>query len=383
MKINPWFTKKSWAEISKSALINNLEVIKAYTATTGTLVAPVVKANAYGHGAELIVPVLEEAGVTYLCVATIDEAIALRESGAKSEILIFGTTRYEHVPFLKQYDLTASIVSVSEIQGFADASAKTGGEPLTVHIKLDSGMSRLGMLIDPPNNSKAIEALLAAAGEPALKVAGVYTHLATADCDLTYAAIQRERFIATVAEAERRGFPRVKRHIASSAAIPEQPENHFDMVRPGITLYGGKAGERTPHWTNLRPVMTVKSVIEQIGEVVAGTRVSYGGTWTAPNDSRLAVINMGYADGLSRQLSNKGCFYHKGREVPIVGRVCMDRCIVDITAIPDVQVRDEVMLFGEDAYGRKDASEVAAICGTIDYEVFTGIKERVPRVLVE
>lgn len=124
MKINPWFTKKSWAEISKSALINNLEVIKAYTATTGTLVAPVVKANAYGHGAELIVPVLEEAGVTYLCVATIDEAIALRESGAKSEILIFGTTRYEHVPFLKQYDLTASIVSVSEIQGFADASAK-------------------------------------------------------------------------------------------------------------------------------------------------------------------------------------------------------------------------------------------------------------------
>jgi len=133
----------------------------------------------------------------------------------------------------------------------------------------------------------------------------------------------------------------------------------------------------------LRPVMTVKSVIEQIGDVTAGTRVSYGGTWSASRDSRLAVINMGYADGLSRQLSNRGCFYHKGREVPIVGRVCMDRCIVDITEIPDVQVRDEVMLFGEDAYGRKDASEVAAICGTIDYEVFTGIKERVPRVLVE
>jgi alanine racemase len=129
MMINPWFTKKSWAEISKSALINNLEVIKAHAATTGTLVAPVVKANAYGHGAELVVPVLEEAGVTYLCVATIDEAIALRESGAKSEILIFGTTRYEHVPFLKMYGLTASIVSESEIRGFADATPKTGGEP--------------------------------------------------------------------------------------------------------------------------------------------------------------------------------------------------------------------------------------------------------------
>ncbi len=383
MKIDPWFTKKSWAEISKSALINNLKVIRAYAAATGTQVAPVVKADAYGHGARLVVPVLEENGVTFLCVATIDEAIALRETGAKSNILIFGTTRCEHVPFLKQYGLTVSIVSANEIRGFADASAKIGGAPLPVHIKLDTGMSRLGMLVDSPNRGKAIEALLAAAGEPALNVTGVYTHLATADCDPAYVTMQRERFIATVSEAERRGFPRVKRHIASSAAIPAQPENHFDMVRPGIALYGGEAGSRDPFWTNLRPVMTVKSVFEQIGDVAAGTRVSYGGIWTASRDARLAVVNMGYADGLSRQLSNRGCFYHKGREIPIVGRVCMDRCIVDITDIPDAEVRDEVMLFGEDTYCRKEASDVAAICGTIDYEIFTGIKERVPRVLVD
>ncbi len=383
MIIDPWYTKKSWAEISKSALINNLNVIRSHAAQTGTLVAPVVKANAYGHYVDLIVPILEEAGVTFLCVATIDEAITLRELGAKSDILIFGTTRCEHVPFLKRYGLTMSIVAASEIKGFADESIKAGGDPLPVHIKLDTGMSRFGFLVDPPNRAKAIETMLAVANEPSLKVTGVYTHLATADCEPEYMAMQRERFNSTIAEAENHGFPRVIHHIASSAAIPEQPENHFDMVRPGIVMYGGKAGPRDPHWTKLRPVMTVKSVIEQIGDVVAGTRVSYGGTWTAARDSRLAVIDMGYADGLSRQLSNKGSFFHKGREVPILGRVCMDRCVIDITDVPDAKVRDEVMLFGEDDYVRKHASDVAALYGTIDYELFTGIKERVSRVLVD
>ncbi|HHW94290.1 MAG TPA: alanine racemase [Clostridiaceae bacterium] len=381
--IDPWYTKKSWAEISKSALINNLDVIRSHTKATGTLVAPVVKANAYGHGDKLIVPILEDAGVTHLCVATIDEAIALRQLGAKSDILIFGTTRCEHVPFLKHYRLTPSICSVSEIRGFADESIKAGGAPLPVHIKLDTGMSRFGLLVDTRHKVETVEAMLAIAREPSLMVTGVYTHLATADCDLGYVSMQREHFISTISSAESFGFPRVKRHFASSAAIPGQPENHFDMVRPGIALYGGMAGPRVPHWTHLRPVMTVKSVIEEIDDVVAGTRVSYGGTWAAPRDSRLAVINMGYADGLSRQLSNKGCFYHKGREIPIVGRVCMDRCVVDITEVTDARVRDEVMLFGEDQYGRKDASDITAIYGTIDYELFTGIKERVPRILVE
>jgi len=381
--IDPWFTYKSWAEISKSALINNLNVIREHAAATGTLVAPVVKANAYGHDAVLVVPILEEAGVTHLCVATIDEAITLREAGATSDILIFGTTRYEHVPFLKRYRLTASIVFADEIQEFAAESINAGGPPLPVHIKLDTGMSRFGFLVDSVYRAKTIEAMLAAAREPSLSVTGVYTHLATADCEPAYVAMQRERFISTVSEAESYGFPRVKRHIASSAAIPGQPDNHFDMVRPGIALYGGKAGPREPHWTKLRPVMTVKSIIEQINDVSAGTRVSYGGTWTLSRDSRLAVVNMGYADGLSRLLSSKGHFYHKGREIPIVGRICMDRCIVDVTEIPDICVRDEVMLFGEDAYVRKDASDIASICGTIDYEIFTGIKERVSRVLVE
>ena len=381
--IDPWYTKKSWAEISRSALINNLNVIRSHVAESGAIVAPVVKANAYGHYANLIVPILEEAGVTFLFVATIDEAIELRDLGAKSDILIFGTTRCEHVPFLKHYRLTASIVAADEISGFAAESAKAGGEPLPVHIKLDTGMSRFGFLVDPPNRTKAIAAMLAIACEPSLKVTGVYTHLATADCDPAYLAMQRERFLSAVSEAEKNGFPHVNYHIASSAAIPCQPENHFGMVRPGIVLYGGKAGPRDPFWSKLRPVMTVKSVIEQIGDVVAGTRVSYGGTWTAARDSRLAVVDIGYADGLSRQLSNKGVFYHKGREVPILGRVCMDRCVIDITDVPDARVRDEVLFFGEDQYCRKDASDVAALYGTIDYEIFTGIKERVSRVLVD
>ena len=164
--IDPWFTYKSWAEISKSALINNLNVIREHAAATGTLVAPVVKANAYGHDAVLVVPILEEASVTHLCVATIDEAITLREAGATSDILIFGTTRYEHVPFLKRYRLTASIVFADEIQEFAAESINAGGPPLPVHIKLDTGMSRFGFLVDSVYRAKTIEAMLAAAREP-------------------------------------------------------------------------------------------------------------------------------------------------------------------------------------------------------------------------
>ena len=328
-------------------------------------------------------PILEQAGVTFFCVATIDEAIFLRQNGARSEILIFGTTKSEHVSYLKHYRLTQSIVTAAEVDDFAKASHQVGGSPLCVHIKLDTGMTRLGLVSDDKHRDKAVETMLAVACEPALHVTGVYSHLATPDSDREYMALQHSRFIATVDQAEKLGFPRVIRHLASSSAIPGQPDNHFDMVRPGIVLYGGKAGPSLKAWQGIRPVMTVKSVIEQVGPVEAGTRVSYGGTWTTSNNSVLAVVNMGYGDGLSRLLSNRGSFYHKGRQLPIRGRVCMDRCIVDATSLPDVKVGDEVMFFGEDDYARRYASDIADLYGAIDYEVFCAINERVPRMLVD
>ena len=170
------------------------------------------------------------------------------------------------------------------------------------------------------------------------------------------------------------------RHLAASSAIPLGPDYHFDLVRPGIVLYGGRAGPDKEAWPGRKPGMTVKSLIEQVEGVDAGTRVSYGGTWTTPVDSVLAVINMGYADGLPRLLSNRGSFFHKGRELPIRGRVCMDRCIVDVTGLDDVKVGDQVTFFGQDEWIRKDASEITDLYGSIDYELFCGISERVPRV---
>lgn len=380
---DPWYTKKTWVEISRSALVNNLAVIRSHIPDPQVRLAPVVKANAYGHCADIVVPLLEEAGIRFLFVATLDEAISLRQAGARSAILIFGTTRSEHIPYLKRYRLTQSIVAEEEMEAFARQSEKTGGPPLEVNIKLDTGMSRLGLKADDRHRERAVQVLLAAAREPALKVTGVYSHLATADCDLPYAEQQRARFVKTLEEAEKHGFPRVIRHLAASAAIPLGPAYHFDLVRPGIVLYGGRAGPSRQAWLALEPVMTVKSVIEQVSSVDAGTRVSYGGIWTAPVDSVLAVVNMGYGDGLTRLLSNRASFFHKGRELPIRGRVCMDRCMVDVTGLDQVKVGDEVTLFGQDEWIRKDASEIADLYGTIDYELFCGINERVPRLGVD
>jgi alanine racemase len=380
---DPWYTKKTWAEISGKALVNNLEIIRSYIPDPRVRVAPVVKANAYGHCAEIVVPILEEAGVDALLVATIDEAIFLRQAGARSSILIFGTTKSEHIPYLKRYRLTQTLVTEAEVESFARQSEKTGGPPLDVNIKLDTGMTRLGLMADERHRQMTVEVMLAAARQPSLKVTGVYSHLATADCDRDYADLQLARFAGTLEAAERAGFPRVIRHLANSAALVDQPDYHFDMVRPGIVLYGGRAGPSKEAWAGLRPVMTVKSVIEQVALVDAGTRVSYGATWTTPVDSILAVVNMGYGDGLSRQLSNRGSFFHKGREVPIRGRVCMDRCIIDVTGLPDVVAGDEVTFFGDDGLIRKDASDIADLYGTIDYEIYCGINERVPRMRVD
>ncbi len=380
---DPWYTKKTWAEISKGALINNLELIRSQVPDRRVVVAPVVKADAYGHGAGLVVPVLEEAGVDTLFVATIDEAISIRQGGSPSRIVIFGTTKADYVPYLKEYKLVQSIVTEAEIQVFARASLKAGGPPLEVQVKLDTGMARLGLPADEERRQRTAGVLLEIASSPGLKVSGVYSHLSTAGNDLAYMALQRRRFLELIDEAESIGFPRITRHLANSAAIPGRPDYHFDLVRPGIVLYGGKADPPGETWAPLRPVMTVRSVIEQVGRFEAGTRVSYAGTWTTPGESLLAVVNMGYADGLPRLLSNQGVFYHKGRRAPIRGRVCMDHCVIDVSGISGVEVGDEVMLFGDDGYLRKDASGIAEMCGTIDYEIYTNIQERVPRILVD
>lgn len=379
---DPLPTHKVWAEISKGALVHNFELIRSLVPDPRVRVMPVVKADAYGHGVELCVPLLEEAGADILAVATLEEGLELRALGSRSDILIFGTSPLEALPYLKEKALIQSLVSREEVEAFSQASARLGGDPLKVHIKLDTGMTRLGLSTEADQVEASIRTLLDAFRAPGLELLGVYSHLATADSDPDYLAFQRERFERVLAEAKKQGLPPLTRHLAASSAIAGQEVNHFDLVRPGIVLYGGRAEPREA-WGDLRPVMTVKSRIEQVRPIRAGTRVSYGGTWTAPRDAVLAVVNMGYADGLPRLLSNRGAFYHQGRKAPIRGRVCMDRCMVEVTGLPGVQAGDEVMYFGDDGFLRLDAAVPADLLGTIDYEIYTNIHERVPRILVD
>ena len=380
---DPWYTRKSWAEISKSALLGNLDLIRSYVNEAMVQVLPVVKADAYGHCAQLVVPILEEAGSSALAVATLDEALAIRQAGSRSQILVLGTSTPACLSYLQEADLTQTLVSREEILAYSQAWERGGGPPLKVHLKLDTGMTRLGLPTDPGRRQKTLDSILEASKLPGLQVTGLYSPLAAAASDPDYTALQWRRFKEPLETAEAMGLPRLCRHLAASSAIAGQADKHFDLVRPGIVLYGGKAGPSAQAWSGLRPVMTVKAVIEQVISVKAGTRVSYGGTWTAPHDSVLAVVNMGYADGLPRLLSNQGAFYYRGQEAPIRGRVCMDRCMIDVSDLPELAPGHEVMLFGDDGFIRVDADRLAQLCGTIDYEIYTGIHERAPRLLVD
>lgn len=381
-KTNPRETKRAWAEISKHALLNNLHVIAKRSNKAVDQIVAVVKANAYGHGMNLVASFLEKAGVKIFTVATIDEAVSLRASCPDASILILGTTDPYFTSDLKKYNLMQTVVSDDDIQGFAIASEEAGGPPLAIHVKLDTGLGRLGFPTDSDHQACTAETMVRAAAFDSLDVRGVYTHFASSGEDPVYTGKQRRLFNETLSRAEALGFPRVARHISNSSTILLPPDDDDDYVRPGLALYGGKLRSMSDIECGLFPVMTVKARIEQIRDIEKGTQVSYGGTWVAPKPTRLAIVAMGYADGLPRALSNQGSLLYRGHDCPIRGAVCMDHCIVDITGLPDVKPGDAMMFFGKDSFTYRAASDVARLCGTIDYELFCGISERVPRLLV-
>ncbi|NLZ66702.1 MAG: alanine racemase [Clostridiaceae bacterium] len=381
-KDKPRETKRAWAEISKQALLNNLHVIAKRSNKTIDQIVAVVKANAYGHNMTLVAPFLEKAGVKIFTVATIDEAIALRACCPDASILILGTTDYCYTSDLKKHQLMQTVVSDDDIQGFAIASEKAGGPPLGIHLKLDTGLARLGFPSDPSHQARTAEAMLKATSYTSLDVRGVYTHFASSGEDPDYSDKQRRLFNDTLALAKEHGFPDIACHISNSSAILEPPNDNDDYVRPGLALYGGKLRSTSDSRHDLLPVMTVKARIEQIRDIEKGARVSYGGTWVAHRPTRLAVVAIGYADGLPRVLSNRGSLLYRGHDCPIRGAVCMDHIIVDITGLQDVKPGDTMMFFGKDTFTERAASDVAHLCGTIDYELFCGISERIPRLLV-
>ncbi len=369
-------TKRTWAEINLSNLEHNYHALRGML-PRGCRFVGVVKANAYGHGAIPVAKRLEELGAEYLAVACLDEAVELRDAGIKMPILILGPTPAEFADELLKYDLTQSVQDLSFAQALSDAALKAD-KVLKIHVKVDTGMSRLGFLCDEVNMDESVGEIVKVCSLPHIKNEGIFTHFANADGDEEYSMRQLTRFMDTVDKLAAKNVNFEIRHCAASAAVLNYPCAHLDMVRPGIALYGHYPDPSCEglDGPGLIPVMTVKSRIVAVRELPAGTCISYGCTRTLKRDSKVAVLPIGYADGLQRLLSDRTEMMVNGQRVPVLGRVCMDMCMIDVTDVPEVEVEDVVTIFGPEL----PLEEKADTVGTIQYEMLCGISRRVPRV---
>ena len=378
-----------WAEIDLQAVSHNFKNIRQIVKPQSGVMA-VLKANAYGHGLVEVAGRVLADGADMLGVARIDEAIKIREAGFDAPVLIFGHTPPELAPALVAYDLTQSIWSCDMARALADAVP--GGRRLNVHVKIDTGMGRLGWVpchpqktTDHPEISESvIRDICSIKKLPAIDLQGIYTHFATADApDKAFADRQFSIFHHLLDALEQQGVEFKIRHAANSAAIIDMPYTHLDMVRLGIALYGYYPSEFVDAGkAALRPVMTLKSRIIHLKKVPAGFTVSYGGVWKASSPTVIATVALGYGDGYSRLLSSKAKMLVRGRLAPVAGRVCMDQTMLDVGEIPDVAVGDEVMVFGAHPTLPVGADSIAKQINTISYEIVTGVSSRVPRVYV-
>lgn len=377
----------TWAEIDLSAIAHNVRELRRITAPRARVMIA-VKANAYGHGAVQVARTGLENGADQLGVARIEEGIELRRAGIRAPILIFGYTPSCLAPVLVDHDLTASVFS---LQGAARLDAALpGNRRLAVHLKVDTGMGRMGLLPDQRRCAAcgvnpgpgAAEEVLGIAALKKLRLEGLWTHFAVSDeADKSYTRQQLQLFREFIQSLDDKGLTVGMHHAANSGAIIDMPESHLDMVRAGISVYGLYPSQHVDrNKIRLRPALALKARITHVKQVPAGTRISYGGTWQSSRPTTIATVPVGYGDGYSRSLSNQGQMLVHGRLAPIVGRVCMDLTMLDVGHIDDVRVEDEVVLIGRQGNEVISADDVAAQLNTINYEVVTALMHRVPRV---
>jgi len=369
-------SRSTWAEINLGALSHNLGVVRKTIAREQRIVA-VVKADAYGHGLIPVSQLLSKDGVHMLGITQIEEGCELRKAGISTPILLMTGFAEEEIEALFQYKLTPVLHQrqfLPQLQRFAQKKQKVMG----IHIKVDSGMGRLGF-----SASEVTELVEEISGLDGVKLEGIMTHFSEAEAkDQSFMFEQTQLFQKLLGPIEKL-YPRLPIfHAANSAAIITYPLAHFHMVRPGIMLYGYLPAplEREAH--DLLPVMSIKSKILQLKKVPPNTSISYGRTWKARKESVIATLPIGYADGYPRLLSNQGSVLMGGKRFPIVGRICMDLLMVDVSEMRSPQVGDEVILLGEDGGGRIDADDIAKWAGTISYEVLCGVSHRIPRIYV-
>jgi alanine racemase len=364
----------TYATVNLAALAHNLSCIKRYLSPDCEVMA-IVKANAYGHGAEDTARALARQGVGRFAVSSLDEGIALRQAGISASVVVLGALFEEQVSDLVAHQLTP-VVSGGHILPSLAKAARSHPAPYPIHLKVETGMGRLGF---------SPEELLSLLDNPLLRsplqVEGMMTHLADADGkDSTFTERQLGAFRNMVEQIRQRGFTIPLVHAANSAAIVRFPGAHFSLVRPGIMLYGYHTLPATVPPPDLKPVLSLHTTIVQLRNIPQGGTVSYNGTFVATRPTRIAVLPIGYADGYSRQLSHRGSVLIRGRRAPIIGLVCMDMIMVDVTDITQLQVGETVTLIGQQGGESIWADEVAGWIDTIPYEILCGIGSRVPRL---
>ena len=358
---------QTYAEIDLKALYHNLGLVKIKTKNKDIIA--VVKANAYGHGAITISKALIQKGVSKLGVAFTEEAVTLRNAGINIPILVFFDR--DNIDTCLQYNLTPVIFNLKTARQYA-AAARRNNCMIPVHIKVDTGMGRVGF-----NLEKALSSITRIAEMKNIKLEGLMSHFSDADLeDKEFTRTQLDKFTALIQDLKASNISFQHHHLANSAAILTMPDAHLNMVRPGIMLYGYGCCEHE----KLKPVLSLKSSIILLKKVPAGTPISYGKTFITRKRSTIATIALGYADGYSRKLSNIGEVLIEGQRAPVAGRVCMDTIMADVTDIRDVSYSSEVVLIGRQGRKKITADDIAEKTGTIPYEVLTAIGERVKRV---
>lgn len=368
--------KRTWAEISLENIKHNYEAIRK-AIPQGCRFLGIVKADAYGHGAVQVSRLLQDVGADYLAVSCLDEALELRRAGITMPVLVLGHTPPEYSRLVIDNHITQTVTCLAKAVEYSAAAVALGGT-MKIHIKLDTGMSRLGFLCDGAHFDEGVQNVIDSCRLPGLEAEGIYTHFAVSDEEgeenEDYTRAQFRLFCeVTQAVKERGGIEFALRHCANSGAVVNYPEMSLDMVRPGLLLYGyGDTSGRL----GLRPCMRLVSTVSTIKFYEPGTSVSYGRRFVADRRTRMGVLALGYADGLPRIISNKCAFSTAYGPAPQRGNICMDMCMIDLTELPQVDVGSEVEIFGE----HSDICVLSEAAGTIPYELLCAVSKRVPRV---
>jgi alanine racemase len=371
---------RAWAEIDLDAIAHNVREIKGLLNDHVEMMG-VVKADAYGHGVLEVVRTLLDNGVTQLAVSMLDEAIQIRKLGIDVPILILSYTDPVRAEEIIQYDVAQTVFSYELVQALSAASERLG-KHVRIHVKVDTGMTRIGFMPD----QQAVERIIEISKLPGLIIEGIFTHFASADeVERDYTQMQYERFISLCSELEAADLHIPVKHACNSGGIIQYPEMHLDLVRPGVILYGlYPSSEMDTSKISLKPAMTLKANVILVKDVEPDICISYGRKFRTARKSRIATIPIGYADGYTRLLSNKGRVLVNGEFAPVVGRICMDQCMIDVTDLKhEVKVGDEVVLFGCQGGSCISVDELASEIGTINYEIVCIIGKRIPRVYLK